>query len=94
LASCYGSLTGYPIYRDEFNYQEDKKPGWIHGKPSFILSKSNEDILLNRSQDELLTENDIYTLNFVIMRLPAAKADKVRFRVIFLPTLKCKRIKF
>ncbi|RLI16816.1 hypothetical protein DRO49_04440 [Candidatus Bathyarchaeota archaeon] len=94
LASCYGSLTGYPIYRDYFNYPQEKKPGWIHGEPSFILNKEDEGILLKRSKDELLIEEDTYTLNFMLTRLLAAKADKVWFRDILLPSLKFKRMMF
>ncbi|RLI73319.1 hypothetical protein DRP04_15920, partial [Archaeoglobales archaeon] len=94
LAACYGSLTGYPIYRDYFNYPQDKMPGCVHGEPSFILNKEDEGILLKRSKDELLIEEDTYTLNFMLTRLPAARADKVWFRDILLPSLKSKRMMF
>jgi|GEM_PF-5559440 len=92
LASCYGSLTGYPIYRDYFNYPKDKRPGWIHGEPSFILNKEDENILLKRSKDKLLIEEDTYTLDFMLTRLSAAKADKVEFRIIILPNLKSRKL--
>jgi len=86
LASCYGSLTGYPIYREYFNYPEDKRPGRSHGEPSFILNKEDEDLLLKRSKDKLIIEKNTYSLNFLLTRLSAAKRDGVYVLGITFPT--------
>ena len=86
LASCYGSLTGYPMYRENFNYPEDKRPGRSHGEPSFILNKEDEDLLLKRSKDKLIIEKNTYSLNFLLTRLSAAKRDGVYVLGITFPT--------
>jgi len=90
LAACYGCLTGHPIYREVFNYPPKKKP-LFHGEPSFILNKGDEDLLLRRSRDKLVIEENTYTLNFLLTRLPAAKRDDVNKLSIYLPTLEVKK---
>ena len=89
LASCYGSLTGYPIYRENFNYPPKKKP-IFHGEPSFILNTEDENLLMKRSMDRLVIEENTYTLNFLLTRLSAAKKDDVNTLSIYLPTLEIK----
>jgi len=91
LAACYGSLTGYPLYREVFNYPEDKLHGVVHGEPAFILNKFDENLLLKRSNDFLLIQKDIYALNFMATRLSAAKKDEVKLLITFLPTLEVKK---
>ncbi len=73
LASSYGSITGYPIYREEFNYPQDKRPGWIHGETSFILNSYDEGLLMKRSNEPLIVQENTYSLNILATRLNAAK---------------------
>ncbi|MCD6429582.1 hypothetical protein J7L09_02740 [bacterium] len=89
LASCYGSVIGYPIYRENFNYPPKKKP-LFHGEPSFILNTGDENLLMKRSMDRLVIEENTYTLNFLLTRLSAAKKDDVNTLSIYLPTLEVK----
>jgi hypothetical protein len=86
LASCYGNIVGYPIYREEFNYPQDKKPGWCHGEPSFILNETDENLLYERSGNELLIDKEYtYTINFLVTRKDAARRDGIKYLYICLP---------
>jgi hypothetical protein len=86
LASCYGNVVGYPIYREEFNYPQDKKPGWCHGEPSFILNETDENLLYERSGNELLIDKEYtYTINFLVTRKDAARKDGIKYLYIRLP---------
>jgi len=86
LASCYGNMVGYPIYREIFNYPEEKKRVWIHGEPSFVLNESDENLLYERSRDELLVDKDYtYTINFLVTRKDAARRDGIKYLMIRLP---------
>jgi hypothetical protein len=94
LATCYGSIMGYPLYVEVFNYPESKKPGWGHGEPSFIINKNDENLLYERNTDELLLDREnTYTLNFIATRKDAAKKDGITVLSIKVP-LEGKRIKW
>ena len=84
LASCYGSLTGYPIYREEFRYPPPRKAN--HGEPSFILNREDEALLYKRSSKKLLIEPNTYSLNFLFTREDAVKKDNSPYGLIELPT--------
>ena len=93
LATCYGSIMGYPLYVEVFNYPESK---WAacHGEPSFIINKNDENLLYERSTDELLLDREnTYTLNFIATRKDAAKKDGITELYIKVP-LEGKRIKW
>jgi hypothetical protein len=86
LSMCYGSITGYPFYREDFNYPESKRPGWNHGEPSFIINKNDENLLHERSTDELLLDREnTYTLNFIATRKDIARKDGIIKVKIYLP---------
>jgi len=84
LASCYGSLTGYPIYREEFRYPPPRKAN--HGEPSFILNEKDEELLYKRSSKKLLIEPNTYSLNFLFTREEAVEKDNSPYGLIELPT--------
>ena len=86
-ASCDGSLTGYPIYREWFAYP--KRRG-LHGEPSFILNEEDESLLYKRSSKELLIEPDTYSLNILFTRRYAVEKDGSRNGFIILPTIERK----
>ena len=86
-ASCDGSLTGYPIYREFFAYP---KGGGSHGEPSFILNEEDESLLYKRSSKELLIEPDTYSLNILFTRRYAVEKDGSRNGFIILPTIERK----
>jgi hypothetical protein len=86
LATCYGSIAGYPLYRGDFNYPEKKRLAFAHGEPSFIINKNDENLLYERSTDELLLDREnTYTLNFIATRKDAAKKDGIIELYIYVP---------
>jgi hypothetical protein len=86
LATCYGSIAGYPLYRGGFNYPEKKRLAFAHGEPSFIINKNDENLLYERSTNELLLDREnTYTLNFIATRKDAAKKDGIIELYIYVP---------
>ena len=85
LASCYGSLMGYPMYREGFTYPPEKLNA-LHGEPSFVLNKKDEELLYSRSKEELLVESNSYSLNVFFTRKSAVEKDNSQEGFIYLPT--------
>jgi hypothetical protein len=90
----YNSYLGYPAYRFEMAYPANTNlAGHGHGEISFLLNKEDENMLYERSKDELSIERKhTYSLPFLWTRKNAVLRDQeekgeIRSATIFLPIL-------
>ena len=74
----FSSYLDYPVFRVGVDYPKNTDRGGMnHGEFSFILNEKDEELLYQRSKDELfLDEKYTYSLFFLWTRKPALEKDQ------------------